>query len=202
MFPRGRALGSLTETQAASLMRCIVAAMQLTTRPSALRIIGRKRRSPLLADSGPSQMAARSQLLPSWVPVKMPRSRHPGGSTLTSNESLARQLRELEELLLVPDVRKSKRLIELLADDFVEFGSSGRVYSKTDVVAVLQAESPVAQTTSDFKVMSLAPGVALLTYRIRRHSEPPVDSLRCSVWRNSNGQWQMLFHQGTVIPAG
>lgn len=35
------------------------------------------------------------------------------------------------------------RLAELLADDFVEFGSSGRVYTKDDLVAVLQAEAPV-----------------------------------------------------------
>ena len=46
---------------------------------------------------------------------------------------LSAHLRELEESLLLPDVRKSKRLVELIADDFVEFGSSGRTskaYSK------------------------------------------------------------------------
>lgn len=117
---------------------------------------------------------------------------------MTPQEALAAELQELEELLLAPDVRKSKRLVELLADEFVEFGSSGRVYTRDDLVAVLQAESPVVQTTSDFRVTVLAPDVALLTYKIRRHSQPPADTLRSSVWRRSGGRWQMVFHQATV----
>lgn len=121
-----------------------------------------------------------------------------GGRRMTPQEAIAAELRGLEELLLVPDVRKSTQLTELLADEFVEFGSSGRVYTKDDLVAALQAESPVTQTTSEFKVTTLAPDVALLTYRIRRHSQPPVDTLRSSVWLRSKGQWQMVFHQATV----
>ena len=112
-------------------------------------------------------------------------------------EDLSRHLRELEESLLLPDVRKSRRLIDLLADDFVEFGSSGRVYTKADLKA-LRAESPVTQTTADFRVSLLSPGVALLTYRICRHSVPPIHTLRSSIWRLHDGQWQMMFHQSTL----
>jgi hypothetical protein len=120
---------------------------------------------------------------------------------MTPQDALAAELKGLEELLLVPEVRKSKRLTELLADEFVEFGSSGRVYTKDDLVAVLQAESLVTQTTSDFKVTSLAPDVALLTYEIHRHSQPAMHTLRSSIWRRANGRWQMVFHQGTITPA-
>jgi hypothetical protein len=119
---------------------------------------------------------------------------------MTPQDALAAELKGLEEALLVPAVRKSTRLTELLADEFIEFGSSGRIYSKSDLVAVLQAESPVAQTTSDFKVTSLAPDVALLTYKSRRHSQPPVQTLRSSVWRRAKGRWQMVFHQATITP--
>lgn len=115
-----------------------------------------------------------------------------------SNEQLAQQLRQLEESLLQPDVRKSQTLVDLLADEFIEFGSSGRVYSKADLVATLQAESPSKQTTSDFKVIRLAPDAALLTYRIHLHREPPVYTLRSSVWQRRGGQWKMVFHQATV----
>lgn len=66
-------------------------------------------------------------------------------------EALSRHLRGLEEALLLPDVRKSERLVELLADNFVEFGSSGRIYTKADLVATLQAESPVKQSTDDVR---------------------------------------------------
>jgi hypothetical protein len=121
---------------------------------------------------------------------------------MNPQDALVVELQALEEELLVPDVRKSARLTELLAEDFVEFGSSGRVYTKADLVALLAAERPVLQTTSDFRVSLLAPDVALLTYRARRHSDPVVDTLRGSIWRRTRGQWQMLFHRGTVAHAG
>jgi hypothetical protein len=110
---------------------------------------------------------------------------------------LAQHLRELEECLLLPDVRKSRTLVDLLADEFVEFGSSGRVYNKADLVSTLQAESPSTQTTSDFKVTELSPEVALLTYRIHLHREPPVYTLRSSLWKLSGGRWRMVFHRAT-----
>lgn len=112
-------------------------------------------------------------------------------------EGLARHLRELEESLLTPEIRKSPTLVDLLADAFIEFGSSGRTYTKAELVAALQAESPSKQTTSDFKVTELSPEVALVTYRIHCHREPPVCTLRSSVWTRSGEQWRMIFHQGT-----
>lgn len=60
------------------------------------------------------------------------------------NPELGRHLRELEESLLQPDFRKSRELVELLADNFIEFGSTGRVYRKAALVPVLQAY-PLAQ---------------------------------------------------------
>ena len=120
---------------------------------------------------------------------------------MTPHEAIAAELQALEEELLLPDVRKSTRLTELLADEFIEFGSSGRVYTKADLVAVLQAETPVTQTTSDFRVTAPAPDVALLTYRIRSDSQPPVHTLRSSLWVRARGRWKMVFHQGTVTAA-
>ena len=46
---------------------------------------------------------------------------------MTPQDALAAELKGLEEELLVPTVRKSTRLTELLADEFIEFGSSGRI---------------------------------------------------------------------------
>jgi hypothetical protein len=124
----------------------------------------------------------------------------PRSDAVTPRQALEAELKGLEESLLDPDIRKSTQLVELLADEFVEFGSSGRVYAKDDLVALLQAESPVVQTTSDFHLTTLAPDVALLTYKVRRHSEPVVDTLRSSLWRRSDGKWKMVFHQATVTP--
>lgn len=119
------------------------------------------------------------------------------GLIQSSPESLPRYLRELEESLLQPDVRKSRRLVALIADDFLEFGTFGRVYTKEDLVALLQAESPSIQTVSNFRVSLLAPSIALLTYVIRCEASPPSYTLRSSVWRLRGEQWQMTFHQST-----
>jgi hypothetical protein len=111
---------------------------------------------------------------------------------------LAQHLRELEESLLQPDVRKSRTLVDLLADEFVEFGSSGRIYNKADLVSTLQAEAPSTQSASGFKLIELSPEVALLTYRIHLHGEPPVHTLRSSLWKQIGGRWRMVFHQATL----
>ena len=48
--------------------------------------------------------------------------------------SLEERILALERKLLDPDVRaSSQELDRLIADDFVEFGSSGRIWNKRDV---------------------------------------------------------------------
>ncbi|MEH2058780.1 MAG: nuclear transport factor 2 family protein [Nostoc sp.] len=55
--------------------------------------------------------------------------------------------REFEERLLQPNVRKSaKDIIDLLADEFIEFGSSGRVFDKQQIIKSLQNEPIEALT--------------------------------------------------------
>ena len=50
--------------------------------------------------------------------------------------------RELEERLLQPDVRSSaEEIAKLLADEFIEFGSSGRVFNKHHVIEVNQTSA-------------------------------------------------------------
>ena len=84
---------------------------------------------------------------------------------MATDLALSRRLRALEESPLRPDVRKSIRLAELTADDFVDCGSAGRIYTKGELVAALHAEAPVAVTASDFNVSLLATEVALVRYR-------------------------------------
>ena len=109
-------------------------------------------------------------------------------------------LRHLEEELLQPGVRASaERVAALLADDFVEFGSSGQVFDKKQIIKALQQESPTKRSLSKFAAVMLSESIVLATYRATRDSKPPVHTLRSSIWRQSNGQWQMVFHQGTLM---
>lgn len=112
-------------------------------------------------------------------------------------------LRRLEERLLQPDVRKSASAVaDLLADDFIEFGSSGVIFNKRQIIDALQRESPLQLSLTDFRALVLTSDVVLVTYRAIRHDfteNETISSLRSSIWKLIEGRWQIVFHQGTVL---
>ena len=120
--------------------------------------------------------------------------------------SVNEHLRSLEEKLLNPGVRKSSQeLLRLLSDEFVEFGSSGKIYNKSQVIESLKNESEVYITIMNFKAMQLAPEVILLTYTassINKIINDTRNSLRSSIWKKSDDRWQLVFHQGTPSAEG
>jgi hypothetical protein len=110
-------------------------------------------------------------------------------------------LRELEEQLLDPAIRKNYEIVSsLLADDFREFGSSGRVFSKEEILVELANEGTNKISLTNFQAKAMAAGVFLVTYRAVRNDTASgsfVTSLRSSIWVMREARWQMLFHQGT-----
>ena len=120
-------------------------------------------------------------------------------------------LRRLEEQLLQPETRSSAdQLGKLLADEFIEFGSSGRVFDKAKIIESLQQEQhlpharSVQRSIADFSARRLAPEIVLVTYRIvvRAASHEERHTLRSSIWKSIDGRWQMVFHQGTLSKPG
>ena len=119
---------------------------------------------------------------------------------MESEDAIQRHLITLETRLFEPEVRHStSEAAKLLADDFVEFGSGGEKYDKQAIIDALAEEPPVKIAMSDFEMKLLSPDVALVTYRasIIRDNQPVRESLRCSIWKMMNGEWKMVFHQGT-----
>lgn len=109
-------------------------------------------------------------------------------------------IQQFEKQLLQPGDRHSKETLDaLLADEFLEFGSSGRAYDKQQILESLPNEIPVPRSLAGFKTMTLAPSVILATYHSTywEPGAPPAYSRRCSIWKLINGRWQMIFHQGT-----
>ena len=119
--------------------------------------------------------------------------------------ALDEQFLLLEEKLLRPDIRKSvKDLDALLADDFIELGSSGRTYNKQEMLDILPTLPASKIVLTDFQAKLLAPGVVLTIYRTAKlgeHNEPPQCSLRSSIWIQGKGEWRIVFHQGTPSTA-
>jgi hypothetical protein len=95
-----------------------------------------------------------------------------GGGNPADPETVA-LIRRLEEALLVPEVRKSAaQIAALLADEFVEIGSSGRIYDKDQIIGQLLQESGEVspRTVSDFTARELADGLILVVFQHRRRT--------------------------------
>jgi hypothetical protein len=118
--------------------------------------------------------------------------------------SLAEELLELEKKLLDPDLRRvPEKLAPLLADDFMEFGSSGHAMDKRRALFVLKRQIPAHLVIEEFRVIEITPSSALVTYRTRMESRRTAavrESLRSSLWMLRDGLWKMRFHQGTMVP--
>ncbi len=112
--------------------------------------------------------------------------------------ALTAELRGYEERLLDPAVRADPAQVRaLLAPEFSEFGSGGRVFDRDGIIAMLAAEpTRVAREARGFKLRLLAPGAVLTTWRVKR--DDGIETLRSSVWQQQDGRWLMVFHQGTL----
>ncbi|MFI5680302.1 nuclear transport factor 2 family protein [Streptomyces cellulosae] len=100
--------------------------------------------------------------------------------------------------LLAPEVRGSPELVGgLLHPDFHEFGASGRHWDRDSIIAALAtAAAPGAHqvTVCRMKGVRLAPDLVQLTFDTEdngRHVH------RSSLWRRTEGDWLLYFHQGT-----
>jgi hypothetical protein len=87
-------------------------------------------------------------------------------------------------------------LASLIADDFLEFGASGRTWTASDVREVIDGEPGPELDIEAFDVAELGPDVVLATYR----TGPPRASNRSSLWVRREGRWLVRFHQGTLRP--
>ena len=133
----------------------------------------------------------------------MPEASGPAG--MKEGDAEVDQIRALETKLLRAEVRESaEQLSSILADDFIEFGASGRVYDKNQAVEAVTTAQKSDISMTDFAARILAPGVIFVTYGATKHtsvSGPSVSSLRSSVWKLIDGKWQVIFHQGTPSDA-
>jgi hypothetical protein len=117
---------------------------------------------------------------------------------------LSQTLIKLELRLLSQATRSdAEEISRLLADDFIEFGASGSIWTKSDVVEQLPHQTFTQRTISEFTVKQLSEDAALVTYRCQTSANDQrrsTISLRSSIWRRTGEHWQMVFHQGTPLP--
>lgn len=120
---------------------------------------------------------------------------------LDTNTALCAHLHALEAALLSPELRRDRAQVgALLAEDFLEFGSSGSVWTREQILDLLATEDYLPPAMKDFQCHLLAEEVALVTYRTMRINAQTGQNktvLRSSVWTLVAGDWRVRFHQGT-----
>jgi hypothetical protein len=85
-------------------------------------------------------------------------------------------------------------LAGLIADDFLEFGVSGRTWdAETTRRALAATAGPRTVIVEAFEAVLLAPDVALTTFRTG--GDRPAN--RSSIWVRRDDRWVVRFHQGT-----
>ncbi|MCM2402911.1 DUF4440 domain-containing protein [Rhizobium sp. S153] len=114
------------------------------------------------------------------------------------------EIRSLEEALHRPEIRRSREAVEdLLAEGFMEFGASGRVYERATIIDQLAEQSDDNDgelLASNYALKPISNDAVLLTYETERSYQDGSKRrvLRSSIWKHNGLKWQMLFHQGTI----
>ena len=109
---------------------------------------------------------------------------------------------ELETNLLKQEVRASvEKLNTLIADNFIEYGSSGLIYDKKNILERLPQGSSQTYHLYDFQCLNLSEDIIQTRFKIDiiNLDKTKVTSLRTSLWKKTNNNWQIFFHQGTPI---
>lgn len=101
----------------------------------------------------------------------------------------------LERELLLPETRADLgRTGVLLHPDFVEIGSSGRLWTREEMLMELEQDPGSSAELELLAAERISGEAVLLTYR--SHSRRGT-VLRSSLWVRDRAQWRLRFHQGT-----
>lgn len=94
--------------------------------------------------------------------------------------------------------RSRSNLENRLSVDFMEYGKSGRVYRRNDMIELLLDSPNRYIKIEDFELTALHEDYFLVHYlsiNIDDHSK----ALRTSIWKREEGLLKMFFHQGTPV---
>jgi hypothetical protein len=111
-------------------------------------------------------------------------------------------IQRLELKLLQTDLTTHSGLIdELLAENFEEIDSHGKIHSRNDVITWLMRKDPsIHWAFKDFRIKILADDCVLAIYSLQKPDQsgtPNAGSIRTSIWQRQGEHWKMVFHQAS-----
>lgn len=112
-------------------------------------------------------------------------------------------IRRLEESLWVAETRFNVALMDdLFAQDFFEFGRSGRTYDREEMLIEAQPWQEIKATIPllNFHARHLSPDVVQVTYVSELSIGDEMERAnRSSIWSRHGDGWTLRFHQGTPV---
>ena len=117
-------------------------------------------------------------------------------------DDVTEELRRREPLFHRPELGTTRADFErMTADAFWEIGASGRRYDREFVLNELEKRhtAPISEhlEVHDFHCTELAPDTYLATYTLIQEGHRV--SRRATIWRRSEGGWEAVYHQGTLV---
>lgn len=93
----------------------------------------------------------------------------------------------------------------LLADEFLEIGDSGQLYSKSEVLRAMKEVRILDCAFERFNALAIDEHCVILTYttaarRSAQGREFSQRAYRSSTWVCRQGSWCMVFHQASPLP--
>jgi len=86
-----------------------------------------------------------------------------------------------------------------LSINFIEYGSSGSVYDRENIINALIPLTENRQIEILQFDLTLLSDDVLLAHYISHHKNDNRYALRTSIWKIEDSQWKMYFHQGTPL---
>ena len=114
---------------------------------------------------------------------------------------MVEELEQLEEKLWIEEYRFNLQWMEaVLADDFFEYGRSGRTYTRQECLDIPKQPIEARLPLKDYKVRKISDDVFQVTYESAvTYNNEVLYGLRSSIWQLQNGRWKLKFHQGTPL---
>ncbi len=119
-------------------------------------------------------------------------------------DGIEAQIRQLEIKLLHTDMKGNPSVLNaLLAEDFEEIGSTGRIGSRQAVIDWLLNKSIHDRWSMiHFRVKVLSDDLVLAIYQAQKiggSDSVGKGSIRSSIWKRTGSGWKMVFHQGSKL---
>ena len=118
-------------------------------------------------------------------------------------DELRNTIYELEQKLQKHEVRKSVDILdEIISDELIEVTSKGTLSTKNDCLINLPAAPEIHFEMTDFSARLLAPDLVQTFFKTKKtivDTNESSISIRNTIWKNENGKWKMVFHQGTPL---